>query len=151
MKIYSINPTNQFAKQTKTNFKGLWGEEEAKQISTSYSDHAQMCDMGTDHVIITKSYYPFLDETGEEIRNVIENNTGKSTNLAADRDLTPSSPYAWVDCTDYIRETVVKIMPRLEISASEFAAYKARELLSKAEMAVEDALKVAKLQKYLRK
>ena len=151
MKIHNINPISYAAKNSTTNFKGLWGKEEKRIVSSPFSDHAQLCDMGEDHTILTREYHPFLDESAEDIKKTIDSHTGIETDLAKDRNLIPSSPDAWVDCVDYIKEFKVKLMPRLEFSAAEFSAYKARELLSKAEMAVEDALKIAKLQKYLRK
>ena len=150
MRIYNVNPPIQPTTQT-TSFKGLWGKEDTKVLSEAYYDSAQMCDMGTSHRVITKEYHPFLDETAEEIQDIIKKNTECKQYLAKDRNLTPEFANAIVDCTDYITEHKVKLMPRLEFSAAEFAAYKARELLSKAEMAVEDCLKIAKLQKYLRK
>lgn len=149
MRIYGIQSTT-FSNQ-RTGFKGLWGKESTECLSQSYYDAAQNCDMGINHTKTTKEYHPFLDESPEEIRNVIKNATKNTCDLAKDRDLTPYHQNSFVDCADHINETVVKLMPRLEFSAAEFSAYKARELLSKAEMALEDCLKTAKLQQYLRK
>lgn len=149
MRISSIQSTTFF--NQKPNFKGLWGKETTRVLSEAYYDAAQNCDMGTSHIVATKEYHPFFDETSEEIREIIKNESKSYSDLASKRDLTPASVNAFVDCADHIKETVVKLMPRLEFSAAEFRAYEARELLSKAEMAVEDCLKTAKLQKYLRR
>lgn len=149
MKIYSIQSTT--ITKLQNNFRGLWGKEDTKCLSQASYDAAQNCDMGINHTVTTREYHPFLDETPEEIQEILKNATKSYSDLASDRDLTPSNPYAFVDCADYIKETVVKLMPRLEFSSAEFSAYKARELLSKAEMALEDSLKIAKLQQYLRR
>ena len=135
MKIYSINSRTQFTKPT--NFKGLWGKETVDVISAPVYSHAYECDMGTDHTVTTHEYHPFFDETSDEIDKAIASRTSR---------------YPKDDGTysDYIRESKVKLMPRLAISSADFAAYETMRLLSKAEMFVEDALKLANLQKYLR-
>ena len=62
MKISSINSTLEFQNQNKMNFKGLWGKETQEVLSSSHYSHGQMCDVGTDHTVITKEYHPFLIE-----------------------------------------------------------------------------------------
>lgn len=137
MKISSINSTLEFQNQNKMNFKGLWGKETQEVLSSSHYSHGQMCDVGTDHTVITKEYHPFLDESADEITKTIKEHT--------------KTERGNFECADWIKEVKVVLMPKLEISAADFKAYKAKELLSKAENTLEDALKIAKLQKYLRK
>lgn len=149
MKISAVN--NVYVnKNNMTRFKGLWGESKVETLSTPYYSYAQMADEGTSHTLTTSFYYPFADETKEEINEIVKKHSGKDTSYARDRDLTPpSSPWGSIDAVDYINEYKINVMPKLGFTAQQYEDYKNRDLLSKDEMFVEDCLKIAKLKKYL--
>lgn len=121
------------------NFKGLWGKENVKVISESQYDSSQMCYYGTDESVVTKEYFPFKDETDEEIRKVVEEN---------EKPGYWKSDYAY-DISDSITRKKVEVMPKLDISEDEYNRYRNDDLLSKDENSVEDKLKLAGLKKYL--
>lgn len=120
-------------------FTGLWGKEKSDSLSTSFYDHAQMCEMGTNHQVTTKTYYPFKNETSEYIRNIVkENSKIESYTNHFDNDI-----------SDSINEVSVKVMPKLDITEDEYNKYKNDDLLSKEENRVEDILKMSGLKEYL--
>ena len=115
--------------------KGLWGAEENRQIESSHYDGGNMCDMGTDHFLTTKTYYPFLNETKEDIEKVCKENNKKG--------VTGDSFH------NVIYETRVDIKETIPVTEQKYRQYVKRELLSLEEMQVEDKLKMAKLQQFL--
>lgn len=135
MKIISINPMSNF----RTNFNGLWGKESTDNVSRSYYDSAQMCEMGTNHTVTTKTYYPFKDEDEKSIKTIIKNNQ-KVDSFAYHTEF---------DNSDNIVEYKVKVMPKLDITEGEYNKYNNDDLLSKDENRVEDILKLAGLKEYL--
>lgn len=116
-------------------FKGLWGKEDSRFISTASYCEAYMCDMGTNHVVKTKKYYPFKDETQKQIKSVVNSNKGVESYSNG--------------AVENIVETEVKVMPKLNITLDEYNKYKNDDLLSKYENMVEDTLKLAGLKEYL--
>lgn len=137
MRIAAINPTLQ--QGVKTNFKGLWGKEKVDNVESSYYDGGNMCEMGTNHFITTKTYYPFKNETAEDIKKIVKKNT-KSDSYSFD---------TYGDMSTTVNETKVKVMPKLDITEGEYNKYKNDDLLSKDEHRVEDKLKLAGLKEYL--
>ena len=143
MKIGSIGNAQIFAaagkKIQQQSFSGLWGKEETTVNDSTYYDAAQNVDFGTYTSILQKEYYPFLDETEQDIEKVEKKyNKRLAYRPATDSDPSSSEHYQ-----------VVKIMPKLPVTAAEYNAYVARELLSKQELQVEDKLKGANLQRFL--
>jgi hypothetical protein len=132
MKIYPISLNQQ-------QFRGLWGSERQKQVEVPYYSQGLECDLGTDHVIIEKDYYPFMDETQEEIDEIIKkyNKTERTVGGAC-------------DAVEYIRESIVNIRETIPLTAKRYRDYIERKLLSRSEMRVEDKLKRAGLQRFLR-
>ena len=133
MKIYPINANQQ-------QFRGLWGAETQRQNETHNYSQGLECEVGTDHVIIEKDYYPFKDETPEDIEKNIK-----------DFNKTERSAGGICDAVEYIRERVVNIKETIPLTAKKYQEYIERKLLSRSEMRVEDKLKRAGLQKFLRK
>lgn len=121
------------------NFNGLWGKENSQCISRSYYDYAQMCEMGTNHFVTTKTYYPFKNETIEEINDVVKKNAVTETYKYNDEN----------DISEAISEFKVNVMPKLDITEGQYNKYRNDDLLSKEENWVEDKLKLAGLKEYL--
>jgi len=140
MQVSSINfhsPVG-LKKISSPNFKGLWGKEEVETRDNRVWSDAYECDFGELENITVKHYYPFLDETDEDIKKVKSQEFIKKTESGDSEAVT------------YIDSLQVYVMPTIPITAKEYNAYIARELLSKEEMEVEDKLKKAKLQMFLR-
>ena len=137
MRIMSINSA--ISQSSKANFKGLWGKENSECVSTSFYDSSQMCEMGTTEYVTTKTYYPFKNETTEDIAKIVRENSGiKHHKNDYDNDI-----------SDSIRENRVKVMPKLNITEEEYNKYRNDDLLSQAENILEDKLKLAGLKEYL--
>ena len=136
MKITSISAMNYAAKKQNPSHKGLWGKSTEEKVESSHYDSGMMCDMGVDHYVKTKYYYPFLKESKEEIERI------RNSNTAIDKH--------GDDFYSVIHETKVEIMKPIPVTEEKYNQYIKRELLSKEEMKVEDKLKIAKLQKFLR-
>ena len=139
MQVQRINQTI----FSRPNFKGLWGDTNTYECGDAHYSWGLEADVGTHHKVTEKEYYPFIDETDEQIEKIKKENEFYKHYEA---DTSPTS----TDFTDFIDECVVKIMKKIPVSAKTYSEYIKRELLSKAEMAVEDALKTAKLQRFLR-
>lgn len=137
MKIGALNSAYNRV-QKNPNFAGIWGKSEIKINDNIMYDHSQEFDCGTYDEVTIKPYYPFLDETDADIEKIKEENT-KNTHYG----------YGENDMVERNYSTVVKIMPKIPVSAAEYNAYIARELLSKQELEVEDKLKGAHLQQFL--
>lgn len=136
MKITGINVANYAATKQNVAHKGLWGKENSEQVEWSTYDGGMMCNMGTDRFVTTKYYYPFLNETKDEIEDVRVKNT--------------HIPPKTNDFYNAIHETRVEIKQTIPVTEKKYNEYISRELLSKEEMEVEDKLKLAKLQIFLR-
>ena len=132
MKIYAIS-------NTKPQFRGLWGDTRRKQLETQYYDGAQEIYVGNNRVLIEKDYYPFKDETLEQIEKV-KKDFKASESFGSEYDGLARS----------FEEHVVNIKKQIPLTAKQYADYIERKLLSKAEMKVEDKLKIAGLQRFLR-
>lgn len=140
MRISGISPTlylNTQQNQSKNvSHKGLWGDELQTKPESSQYDGGNMCDMGTDHYLTTKLYFPFLDETKEQIDEVCKKNYKKIESGEGLHTI--------------IDEEVVEVMRTIPVTEAKYNQYIARELLSKEEMEVEDKLKLARMQRFLR-
>ena len=132
MKVYSINVANQ-------QFKGLWGDTRRKQLESQYYDGSQEIYVGNDHVLIEKDYYPFKDETPEQIEKVKKEFKASE---AFDKE--------YDGLATAFEEHVVNIKKCIPLTAQKYKDYIERKLLSRAEMRVEDKLKIAGLQRFLR-
>lgn len=133
MKIGSIGGA-----QKSPNFSGLWGKESTLTTDNIKYSYGMEMDYGTYEETIYKEYYPFLDESDESIEKIKKENSKYSFNEGGNDDMVERK-----------YSTVVKVMPRIPVSAAEYNAYIARELLSKQESEVEDKLKGAHLQQFL--
>lgn len=140
MKIGSISSYTPYNAKSSSaqNFKGLWGKEETVTEDNRVWSSAYECDFGEFKQITVKEYYPFVDETEDDIKKI-----------KAEEFETSTSP-SDTDPVEYISGTKINIMPTIPVTTEEYKAYIARELLSKQEMEVEDKLKMAKMQKFLR-
>lgn len=136
MKITSISAMNYAAKKQNPSHKGLWGKSTEEKVESSHYDGGMMCDIGVDHYVRTKYYYPFLNESKKEIEKIRNRHTSSSKHGD--------------DFYSTIHETKVEIMKQIPVTEKKYNQYIKRELLSKEEMAVEDKLKIAKLQIFLR-
>lgn len=134
MKIGLISPVYK-GMHKNANFAGIWGKEEKQTDNNIRYDYGMEADCGTYKETITKPYYPFLDESDEDIKK-------------AEKDYSKFS----IREDDLIKREYsqnVKIMPRIPVTAAEYKAYISRELLSKQEMEIEDKLKGAHMQQFL--
>lgn len=140
MKIGSISSHAPYSAKSYSpqNFKGLWGKEEIVTEDERRWSSAFECDFGEFKQITVKEYYPFMDETEDDIKK-IKAQEFEDKSLPTD-----------IDPVEYISGLKINIMPTIPVTADEYKAYIARELLSKQEMDVEDRLKIAKMQKFLR-
>ena len=140
MKIGSISSHAPYSAKSYSpqNFKGLWGKEEIVTEDDRRWSSAFDCDFGEFKQITVKEYYPFMDETEDDIKK-IKAQEFEDKSLPTD-----------IDPVEYISGLKINIMPTIPVTADEYKAYIARELLSKQEMDVEDRLKIAKMQKFLR-
>lgn len=128
-----------FAISTTPNFNGLWGKSKNERVSESYFDPSQMLEYGTNHNIVTMPYYPFNDESEEEIKSVIAKNQAYDHYQNDYLD----------DVSECITEKKVKVMPKLDITIEQYEKYKNDDLLSVEENRVEDILKLNNLKEYL--
>lgn len=96
--IYSYSKLNQ-------NFKGLWGKS-----TTDHYEDSMYSDDSTTHY-----YYPFKDETKQEIDKVVKENESSNTSCAD-----PRSVYNPITCSDSSRVSVQKKLP---FTRSEFYSY----------------------------
>lgn len=96
--IYSYHKLNQ-------NFKGLWG----KSTSEHYEDSMYSDDFTTHY------YYPFKDETQDEIDKVVQENEYSNTSCAD-----PRLVYNPITCSEGVSVSVKKKLP---FTKSEFYAY----------------------------
>ena len=142
MRISAIN-ANPVYQCKKPHFDGKFGKVHESDKSDVYYDHGMEADCGTYHYVKEVPYYPFLDETEEEIKGVLEQYNHYNYRPAT---TDPNSH----DFTDRIDETIVKLMEPMPVTKQEYNDYIARKLLSKQEMNVEDRLKIAGLQIFLR-
>ena len=140
MKIGSINccTPRGIKSPSSQNFRGLWGKDNIVTEDDRRWSSAFECDFGEFKQITVKEYYPFMDETEDDIKAIKA------------QEFEESSPPTDMDPVEYISGLKIKIMPTIPVTAEEYEAYIARELLSKQEMDVEDRLKTAKMQKFLR-
>ena len=136
MRIGAVTCAQNYAPKC-PNFSGLWGKEETRTDNNIRYDYGMETDCGTYDEVITKTYYPFLDETDADIEKIKKENSKYSYN--EDENKMVERRYS----------TVVDVMPRFPVTAQQYNAYVARELLSKQEMEVEDKLKGAHLQQFL--
>ena len=127
----------------KPHFDGKFGIVHNTDKSDVYYDHGMEADIGTYHYLHEIPYYPFLDESKDEIKSVLEQYNKYDHKPASDD---PNSH----DFTDRIDETIVKLMDPMPVTRQEYSDYIERKLLSKQEMNVEDRLKIAGLQIFLR-
>lgn len=140
MKIGSIGFCTSYATKTPStqNFKGLWGKEKNITDDGRVWSSAYECEFGEFKQITIKEYYPFKDETEDDIKKI-----------KAQESIIKAGPTD-IDTVEYVDEIKINIMPTIPVTAEEYRAYIARELLSKQEMDVEDRLKIAKMQQFLR-
>ena len=140
MKIGSIGSHAPYSAKSYSpqNFKGLWGKEEIVTEDERRWSSAFECDFGEFKQITVKEYYPFMDETEDDIKKI-----------KAQEFIDKTIPDE-INTVEYVSGLKINIMPKIPVTADEYKAYIARELLSKQEMDVEDRLKIAKMQKFLR-
>ena len=140
MKIGSISSHAPYSAKSYSpqNFKGLWGKEEIVTEDERRWSSAFECDFGEFKQITVKEYYPFIDETEDDIKKI-----------KAQEFIDKTIPDE-INTVEYVSGLKINIMPTIPVTADEYKAYIARELLSKQEMDVEDRLKIAKMQKFLR-
>lgn len=138
MKIFSINPALNYGTKSPS-FKGLWGDTKQEELEYQHYDGGQDIYVGCDHTRITKDYYPFSDETDEQIAKVIKD--FKSTEKRSSEYDGLASSY---------EEHAVNVVKRIPVTEQTYQNYIERKLLSRAEMRVEDKLKLAGLQRFLR-
>lgn len=139
MKIGNVNYCTPYStKSSSQNFKGLWGKEEIITEDERRWSSAFECDFGEFKQITVKEYYPFMDETEDDIKKI-----------KAQEFIDKTIPDE-INTVEYVSGLKINIMPTIPVTADEYKAYIARELLSKQEMDVEDRLKTAKMQKFLR-
>ena len=140
MKIGSISSHAPYSAKSYSpqNFKGLWGKEEIVTEDERRWSSAFECDFGEFKQITVKEYYPFMDETEDDIKKI-----------KAQEFIDKTIPDE-INTVEYVSGLKINIMPTIPVTADEYKAYIARELLSKQEMDVEDRLKIAKMQKFLR-
>ena len=129
-------PVNNIKTQ-QTNFKGLWGN--TKNIKDFYYSEQYYDDMD----YTESEYYPFNDETQEQISDVMkkhhtfkvyQDNTGVNERLS---------------CIMHVGNSV-KVMPKLAFSAKEWAMYIANQLKSQYTITrIEANLKRLNLHKHL--
>ena len=133
MKIYSINACQQ-------QFKGLWGDERYETKSSPDFSWGLECYTGTSHTVTEQDYYPFKDETPEQIEKVRK-----------DYDKYERKTGEYDNAVTYITESILIVKEALPVTAKRYQDYIERKLLSRMEMRVEDKLKRAGLQRFLRK
>jgi hypothetical protein len=103
--IISNYPTNRYSHVKAQNFKGLWGPKS----ESVYED--SMYDIRT----VTKPYYPFKDESKDDIDWMVQFHSS-CENSSADS-------YKIPDPVEFTRSEVVSVCERLPFTEQEFKAY----------------------------
>ena len=139
-----ILPINSINYQKSNTFRGLWGTETFKDKSSSGNYAGAFWD-DIDHEY-TKEYFPFLDETEEQIKQNTEEWTMKSNHY--------ENPYYYDNGqpTSYTYTYNVKMMQRLPFRISEWAKYRANKLFLSfnQQNLIENALRKNNLKQYLK-
>ena len=128
MQINNVNSANPA-------FTGLWGKTTTINKSNINFDKSLEADVGTYHFTKIKQYFPFKDETTEEINKVKLQNEYR---------------YFSQNLTSRIDECIVNIGKTLPVTAKEYADYVSGKLLPNAKTAIETKLKAAKLQNFIK-
>lgn len=136
MQINNVNSANPA-------FNGLWGKTTTINKSNVHFDKNLEADVGTYHFSKIKQYFPFKDETAEEINKVkLQNEYRYSKKSVHD--------YFSHNLTSRIDECIVNIRKTLPVTAKEYADYVSGKLLPNAKTAIETKLKAAKLQNFIK-
>lgn len=124
-------------------FSGIWGKTTTIDKSNVQFDKNLEADIGTYHYTKIKNYYPFKDETAEQIKNI----KSKNEYLNTKRSL---HDYFSHNITSRVDECVVFVKQTLPVTAKEYSDYLSEKLLPSAKNALEMKLKAAKLQCFLK-
>lgn len=136
MQVNNVNSTNPA-------FTGLWGKSVTIDKSNVYFDKDIEADVGTYHYTKVKQYFPFKDETDDEINKVKFQNEFNYT-------LKRAYDYFSHNLTTRIEDCIVNIRKTLPVTAQEYADYISGKLVPSEKKALEAKFKAAKLQAFIK-
>jgi len=146
MKINSINAVA-FSASVNPNFKGLWGVQNKVNEQRDRTDFEEGCEFIERKTVTSSEYYPFADETENQIEAVKEQafSSSHKNEIQYSKDNT-----FWAYVLDVYNEHRAKIMPKLSFTEKQFAMYTQAQLDKLNIQKIENELKSLKLTRYLR-
>ena len=146
MKVNGIQPV---AVNSASNpkFKGLWGVQSKINEQCDRVDFEEGCEFIERKIFTTSEYFPFADETENQIKAVKEQ--AFSSSHKNEIKFTKDNSF-WANVLDVYNEHRAKIMPKLSFTEKQFVEYSKSQLDKINLQKIENELKNLKLTKYLR-
>lgn len=124
-------------------FGGIWGDIRKYNLDDTFNAKDKDIPMGKLYRKTVKDYYPFMDETEEEIKKIKKENSYF-------KHYPPTFAPESKDMRERTYECIVNVIKRIPLTAKTYLDYVSGSLKTKEKLSVENKLKLAGLQIFIK-